>query len=327
MRRFFMVALLALLPLSLQAFEIKISTMYPDGTAAVRGLKEAGDKIQQATEGRVSVRVYAGGVMGDDAAVERRIRIGQLHGTLAQGGAFVKHNRDSQVLNLPLLFRSAEEVAYVREALDPVLRDGFKKNNWLVFGPVDGGFAYFMTKEPVATVGQLRRQKVWMPANDSGSAEAAKEFGVSPVVLSISAVLTSLQTGVINAYAAPPIAALTLQWYSRVGYLTEVPMLYTYALLGLSEQHLKRISAADRAVIEQVFTETFSAMDMKERDDNKNALEAILSQGIEAVRPTEDERAEWQAYADKTNQKLVDEGHISQEIYDQVMGLIREHRQ
>src|SRR5699024_5344967 len=204
---------------------------------------------------------------------------------------------------------------------------GFKENGWTVFGPVDGGFAYFMTKEPVATVADLRRQKVWMPANDSGSAEAAKEFGVSPVVLSISAVLTSLQTGVINAYAAPPIAALTLQWYSRVNYLTEVPMLYTYALLGLSDKHLQRISAADRKTMERILTQTFADMDAKERKDNQNALDAVLSQGLEGVTPTAEERAEWQAYADKANNKLLESGHVSQGIYDQVMDLLREYRQ
>lgn len=327
MRRLMMAALLVALPISANAFQVKISTMYPDGTTAVKSLKEAGKKIEEETDGRVSLRVYAGGVMGDDAAVERRIRIGQLHGSLAQGGAFVRHNRDGQVLNLPLLFRDADEVAHVRKTLDPVLRDGFKENGWTVFGPVDGGFAYFMTKNPVATVADLRRQKVWMPANDSGSAEAAKEFGVSPVVLSISAVLTSLQTGVINAYAAPPIAALTLQWYSRVNYLTEVPMLYTYALLGLSDRHLQRISAEDRKIMERVLTQTFADMDAKERKDNKNALDAVLSQGLDVVTPSVEERAEWQAYADKANKKLLEGGHISQDIYDQVMDLLRDYRQ
>lgn len=327
MRRLLLLALVVCLPLSAHAFEIKISTMYPDGTSAVKRLKEAGETIKEETDGRVTLRVYAGGVMGDDAAVERRIRIGQLHGTLAQGGAFVKHNKDAQVLNLPLLFRSAEEVAYVRETIDPVLREGFKKNQWTVFGPIDGGFAYFMTKNPVSSVADLRKQKVWLPANDSGSAEAAKEFGISPVVLSISSVLTSLQTGVINAYAAPPIAALTLQWFSRVNHLTDLPMLYTYAWLGMSDRHLGRMSSEDRAVVERVLTETVAAMDAKERENNKNALEAVLSQGLEKVTPSEEELAQWREYAERTNKTLLKEGHVSQEVYDQVMELLREYRE
>lgn len=326
MKRVLYTALLLLLPLSVSAFELKISTMYPDGTAAVKSLKAAGDKIAEETDGRVTLRVYAGGVMGDDAAVQRRIRIGQLHGTLAQAGAFTRYYNDSQVLNLPLVFRDAEEVAHVRKQLDPVLRDGFKENGWTVFGPIDGGFAYFMTKRPVASIADLTKQKVWLPANDSASEMAAKEFGVSPVVLNISAVLTSLQTGAINAFAAPPIAALTLQWFSRVEHLTDVPLLYTYALLGLDDRHLQRINDADRAVLERVLTEAVAAMDAKEREDNENALQAVLGQGLELVVPSAKERDEWRAYAERAIAKLVGSGHISQAMLDQLMAILDDYR-
>src|SRR5699024_12255447 len=62
-----------------------------------------------------------------------------------------RYYQDSQVLNLPLIFRHADEVAHVRKQLDPVLRQGFKENGWTVFGPIDGGFAYFMTKDRKST--------------------------------------------------------------------------------------------------------------------------------------------------------------------------------
>src|SRR5699024_10599566 len=315
-----------LLPLSLNAFELKISTMYPDGTAAVKSLKEAGEKITQETDGRLSLRVYAGGVMGDDAAVQRRIRIGQLHGTLAQAGAFTRYYQDSQVLNLPLIFRHADEVAHVRKQLDPVLRQGFKENGWTVFGPIDGGFAYFMTKRPVASIADLTKQKVWLLANDSATEMAAREFGVPPVVRNIGAVLTSLQTGAINAFVAPPIAALTLQWFSRVEHLTDLPLLYTYALLGIDDRHLQRVSQADRAVLERVLSETVAEMDAKEREDNKNALQAVLGQGLELVKPSAKERDEWRTYAERATKKLVDSGHVSQAMVDKMMAILDDYR-
>ncbi|HLR16742.1 MAG TPA: TRAP transporter substrate-binding protein DctP [Alcanivoracaceae bacterium] len=327
MKRFLYAMLMLALPLSLSAFELKISTMYPDGTAAVNSLKAAGEKIAKETDGRVTLRIYAGGVMGDDAAVQRRIRIGQLHGTLAQAGAFTRYNKDSQVLNLPLIFHDAKEVAHVRKQLDPVLRKGFKDNGWTVFGPIDGGFAYFMTKQPVASVADLRQQKVWLPANDPASEMAAKEFNVSPVVLNISAVLTSLQTGAINAFAAPPIAALTLQWFSRVEHLTDLPLLYTYALLGIEDRHLQRLSKDDRAVLERVLTDTVTAMDKKEMQDNKNALQAVLGQGLQLVKPSEDEKEEWRAYANRATKKLVQSDQVSQQMLDKVTAILNEYRQ
>src|SRR5690606_4388596 len=158
-----------------------ISTLYPDGTSAVTALEQAGKTIAQKTDGRVALHIYAGGVMGDDKAVQRKIRIGQLQGAMAQGGAFASYYRDSQVYNLPMAFRSYDEVAYVRKQLDPVLEKGFEDNGWVTFGFVDGGFAYLMTQHPVASVAQLQQQKLWLPAADTASAAAAKTFQLSPV--------------------------------------------------------------------------------------------------------------------------------------------------
>ena len=311
---------------SLGATELKISTLYPDGTSAVTALREAGKRLSEETDGRVSIRVYPGGTMGDDGAVQRRIRIGQLHGQLAQAGAFSSFYKDSQVLNLPLAFRSLDEVDHVRETLDPVIREGFEDNGWVVFGPVDGGFAYLMSRNPIATVADLRRQKLWLPAGDSGSAMAAREFGVSPVVLNVSAVLTSLQTGVIDAFAAPAVPALTLQWYSRVSHYTEMPLLYTYGILALGKQHVERLSDEDQATLRRVLTETFEDMDRNERAGNERAMQALQAQGLEPVTPDGDALAEWRRLSGQATDRLVEGGQISQEMLDRLNGLLDEYR-
>ena len=124
-----LVALLVLVPsVALAQTTLKISTQYPDGTMLVNHLKAASEKIVAETEGRVKLKIYPGGVMGDDRAVQRKISIGQLHGSLAQAGAFAQQYRDSQVLNLPLAFNSYAEVDFVRQTLDPVIQKGFAEN-------------------------------------------------------------------------------------------------------------------------------------------------------------------------------------------------------
>ncbi|MDX1805364.1 MAG: TRAP transporter substrate-binding protein DctP, partial [Alcanivorax sp.] len=177
------VALLCCLPLIGQAKTLKISTIYPEGTTVVSQLKAASDDIKAQTNGRVKLKIYPGGVMGDDRAVQRKISIGQLDGALAQAGAFAQHYKDSQILNVPLAFRSYDEVDYVRKTLDPVIQKGFADAGWVTFGAADGGFAYIMSTQPVSSVAELQKQKLWLPANDSGSAKAAKVFELHPIML------------------------------------------------------------------------------------------------------------------------------------------------
>ncbi|MEY1662503.1 TRAP transporter substrate-binding protein [Isoalcanivorax beigongshangi] len=324
-RTLVMVLSLGLAPLA-QALELKISTLYPDGTAAVNTLRAASEEISQATEGRVTLRVYPGGVMGDDKAVQRRIRIGQLHGMLVQGGALAGVYKDSQVLNLPLLFRSYDEVDAVRAELDPVLRQGFADGGWRTFGPVDGGFAYLMSAQPVASVADLQKQKVWLPANDSSSAMAVKVFDVAPVVLNIGAVLTSLQTGVIDAFAAPPVAALTLQWYSRVKHLTDMPLLYTYGVLAFDQRHLDKISAADQDVLQRVLTERFAELNRSERAGNQQAFDAVKAQGLQSVTPSAAQLAEWRQRSEQAVQLLEQGGEISPAMVQRARDILDRYR-
>lgn len=322
----FLLLLLLLLPVPGTAMELKIATQYPDGTSSVNAVKEAGEKIREATEGRVTLRVYAGGTMGDDRSVHRRIRVGQLHGGMAQLGAFAREYPDSQVLNLPLAFRDYDEVDHVRKELDEVIREGFRENGWHVFGPADGGFAYLMSRDPIASVEDLRNSDVWLPANDPASEKAAEAYGLSPVVLDVGNVMTSLQTGVINSLVAPPVAALTLQWHSRLEYLTDLPLLYTWGMLAISDRHFSQLSEEDQETVREILDQTFADMDRRERESNLEALEAVRGQGIELVEPDDEQREQWQHYADRATEKLVEAGEVSEEMLQRLEDLLEEYR-
>ena len=318
--------LVVLLPVLASATTLKISTLYPEGTTVVNELKAASDRIEEETAGRVKLKVYPGGVMGDDKAVQRKIKIGQLHGALTQAGAFAQFYKDSQILNVPLAFRSYEEVDFVRAQLDDEIQAGFKENGWTTFGAVDGGFAYVISDDPVASVDELQSQKLWLPANDPASAMGARVFGLSPIMLNIGTVMTSLQTGAIDAFAAPPVAALTLQWYSQVDYVTNVPLLYTYGVLAISNKHFGRLSADDKAAVSRILETTFEEMDKASREENKAAFDAVQQQGLAIVDPTDEQMAEWRSYASKATAELVDAGEVSQAMLDRLNALLAEYR-
>jgi TRAP-type transport system periplasmic protein len=313
-------------PLWASAMTLRISTLYPDGTTVVTALRAASDEIEKQTDGRVKLRIFPGGVMGDDRTVQRKISIGQLHGALAQGGAFSRYYRDSQILNLPIAFHSYDEVDYVRRELDPLIRQGFRDNGWVMFGPVDGGFAYIMSQRPVATVEALRQQKIWLPANDTGSEKAARVFGVSPIMLSVGTVLTSLQTGAIDAFAAPPVAALTLQWHSRVRHMSGVPLLYTYGMLAISDRYFSQLSKADQRIVEAVLGEAFAKMDRDSRRENLQAFQVIQQQGLSLVEPTDEQLAQWHSFADQATSQLLNEGEISEVMLGHLQRLLGEYR-
>lgn len=320
-----LVALVLISPVS--ATVLKIATEYPDGNAVLKELRQAGERIDSATEGRVSLKLYPGGVMGDGRSVQRKIRIGQLHGAFIHSGALAATYPDSQVLNAPLLFRDFSEVDAVREQFDEELMAGFAATGWQTYGLIEGGFAYAMTNVPASDLSSLREQKLWLPANDPFSAKIAKAFDINPIALNIADVLTALQTGAINAFVAPPVGAITLQWYSKVDYLTDAPFMYTYGVIGLSKRALRGISEADLAIVDRELSATSEQLDQLARQDNEKAFAALTQLGIEIRSLDAEARAQIEAEAAKATGILIESGEFDRDLYRRILEVLEQVRQ
>ena len=317
---------LVLFSMTAQAKVLKIATEYPDGNAVLNELRAAGDRIEQRTEGRISFKFYPGGVMGDGVSVQRKIRIGQLHGSFIHSGALAGSYKNSQVLNAPLLFRNFDEVDAVRKQFDEELNAGFKAAGWHTFGLIEGGFAYAMTNEPATDMDTLRQQKLWLPANDPFSAKIAKAFGINPIVLNIGDVLTALQTGAINAIVAPPVGAITLQWYSKTHYLTDAPFMYTYGVIAIADSALKGVSKPDQAILSEELTTASQNLDEIARNDNLKAFDALGSLGIEIQTLTPEVRSAIEQDAHAATEKLIASGEFDQQLYDRVVEVLEKMR-
>jgi TRAP-type C4-dicarboxylate transport system substrate-binding protein len=304
----------------------KIGTLSPEGSVWMETMREGADLVAEKTENRVSFKFYPGGVMGSDQAVLRKIRIGQLHGGAVVAGSLSQIYPDLMIYGLPFMFNSFKEVDYVRERMDPILMDGLEKNGFVTFGMAEGGFVYVMSDSPVRTVSDLSNKKVWIPDNDFISLETVRSFGVTPVTLSIGEVRTGLQTGLINTIGTSPIGALALQWHTQVGYIMDVPMMYVHATMILDKKAFSKLSPQDQLTVRDIMGKTFKKIDHSNRQDNIGALDALRNQGIEFVRLSEDSVKQWQIAVSGVPDKLIQNGRISQNIYQTLKEHLADYR-
>jgi TRAP-type C4-dicarboxylate transport system substrate-binding protein len=306
--------------------EIKIASIAPDGSSWMRAMRAGAEEIEERTSGRISMRFYPGGVMGDDAQILRRIRVGQLQGGAFTAGGLSSRYPGLSLYGIPLLFRSLDEVDYVRERLDPVLMRGLEAAGFTSFGFVEGGFAQLMSNEPIQTVSDMARRKVWIPEGDQISFLALQSLGVSPVVLPITDVLTGLQTGLLDVVASSPVAALVLQWHTRVRYITDLPVVYSMGLLAIDAAILARTSAEDRAILREVLRRTVNELDHAAREDNKRALEVMYDIGIEPVTVDPSNVGPWRATVETIYPELRQRDDIDAELLDRLLALLEEYR-
>jgi len=194
------------------AVRLKIATLSPEGSMWMEKMRKGAVNVAKATNNRVKFKFYPGGVMGNDKAVLRKIRIGQLHGGAVVAGSLSRFFPANQLYAQPMKFKTIKEVDYVRQHMDQYIIDGLDKAGFITFGLTGGGFAYIMSQQPVETVNDLRKQKVWMPDNDKISQDSIKAFDITPITLPIADVRTALQSGLINTVATSPVGAIVLQW-------------------------------------------------------------------------------------------------------------------
>jgi TRAP-type C4-dicarboxylate transport system substrate-binding protein len=317
---------LAGLCMDADAVTLKIATAAPEGSTWMKEMRAGAKEISSRSEGRVRIKYFAGGVMGNDKSVMRKIRIGQL-----QGGAFIAGSLEDiapsiNLFSLPMIFRSYDEVDYVRSRMDKDLKNEMEKAGFACFGFAEGGFARIMSPQPIRSTDDARGLKIWVPEGDRTSYRAMESLGLAPVTLPITDVMTGLQAKLIEVVASSPIGALAFQWHTRIKYVTELPLSYLYATLVIDQRYFKKVAPADQEIVREVMERIYSELNVANRQENQKAIAAMTQQGIEFIDASEEASAQWRQVAANLNQQMGKEGAFSPALYQQILDHLNDFR-
>jgi TRAP-type C4-dicarboxylate transport system substrate-binding protein len=330
MNRFQGVVFLLLLNLGfagiVSAGVLKIATLAPEGSEWMLEHRAAATKVKELTEGRVTLKFYGGGVMGNDKKVLRKMRIGQLQGAAFSTSGLMERYPDIILYGLPFVYRSQAEVDYTRELFDARLIAGLRDAGFVSFGFAGGGFATFMSSDPISEHADLKGMKIWVPEGDVISYTTLESMDLSPVVLPLSDVLTGLQTGLLDAIVTPPSAALLLQWYTKMRYINPTPVSYTMGIIALDERAYDRLSPTDQKVLKDVFAETYARLDEINRSDNVEAQDALLENGLQLVESNPKDVPYWHKVAAETNATLWAKNAVDPDLFGEFMAALEEYR-
>jgi TRAP-type C4-dicarboxylate transport system substrate-binding protein len=221
----------------LPAQTVKLGTVAPEGSPWHLMVRSMGEAWSKASGGKIQLRIYAGGVAGDEPDTVRKIRIGQLHAGMFTGQGLTQILPDVQALQMPLMFASNDEVDYVKERLTGKFDLAFEARGFKVLNWGEAGWVYFFAQKPVIRPEDLKPLRLFAWAGDDPSyIDAWKDAGYNPVPIPLTEILTGLQTGLINAFVAAPISALAFQWFGLAKNMTDLKWL---PLVGATVVSLK----------------------------------------------------------------------------------------
>jgi TRAP-type C4-dicarboxylate transport system substrate-binding protein len=282
---------------------IKLATLAPDGSAWMQVVRAAADEAQQKTGNAVQFKIYPGGVMGDERDMVRKMHIGQIHAAMLSSASLASLYPEADVLQIPFLFNSYSEADFVVGKMGEGFKKGLEKNGYVALGWSEAGFTYLMSTVPVDTLEKLRKAKVWIWSDSPMAKAIFEEAGVIGVPLSIADVLVGLQTGLVEVVYAPPSVAIALQWFTRVKYLTDLPLNYMLGGLVVKKEAFDKINPEHQAVVREIFERHMQRLKEVIRAENQEALNVMQKQDVKITVPGKAQIAEFKAISEKAMQK------------------------
>ena len=256
---------------------LKIATLAPEGSSWMRLFHEWQKAVEARTEGRVKVKIYAGGVQGDERDCLRKIRLGQISGAAITGIGLASVAPEVRALDIA---RTYEELDALRAALNETLHKKFEEHGYVLLGWGDVGPVQLFSNRPIKTIDDLKQLKLWLWSDDPVSGKLFAAVGLRGVPMGVPDVLPGLSTGQIDSFFASPLSAVALQWSTHAKFATSMVMSQASGATILSKKIFDTLTPADQKVVLEE-AQTLEVKVLKQiRADNTTALETMKKRRV-----------------------------------------------
>jgi TRAP-type C4-dicarboxylate transport system substrate-binding protein len=287
-----------------QELVVKLATLVPEGSSWQLILKEAGEKWKTLSGGRVTVRLYPGGVAGDDADVVRKMRLGTLNAGVLTAVGVAEIDRSVFALGVPMMYSSYDEVDYVLAKMRPALEAKLEAKGFVVLNWIDGGWATFFAQKPAARPDDLKTQKLFITAGDAKTEEVYKGAGFNPVPLPATELSTALQTGLVSAVAVPPQVAVITQYYTHAKYMTDLNWFLLLGATVMTKASWEKIPADARPALLESMREAGRRLQSEIRQSAVRDVEAMKKRGLVVVPVDAATRELWRKAAESVYPRI-----------------------
>jgi TRAP-type C4-dicarboxylate transport system substrate-binding protein len=304
---------------------VRMATLVPDGSSWHLILKEMADKWKQASGGRVTVRLFPGGVAGDDPDVVRKMRLGTLNAGVLTSVGVAELDKSVYAMGIPLMYESYDEVYWVHEKMRPKLEASLESKGFVVLNWADGGWVHFFTQKPVAVPDDLRKLKLFTWAGDAEAVEVWRAAGFNPVPLPSTEIATALQTGLVEALGSPPQVAVISQFFNHARNMTGLRWQLLQGATIVSKATWEKIPADVRPEMLRISQEAGARLQKEVRDAEAKDVAAMEKRGLTVVPVSAAQRAQWQKLTESIYPRIRGKV-VPAEAFDEAMRYRDEYR-
>jgi TRAP-type C4-dicarboxylate transport system substrate-binding protein len=299
---------------------IKLGTIAPEGSIWHDALLKVRQAWKEKSGGKVELRIFAGGVLGAEEELVRKMQRQTIDAVTLSGAGLHQVDAAFNCFSMPAMFDQPGKLDFVRESIAPAIEQRLEGRGVVTLNWAVAGVAYLFSKTPVRTPDDLRRRKLWMPPGAPYMERIYLDIGMRPIALPVTEMLTGLQTGLIDVIAVPPLFALLDRSYQSAGYMTDLEWGSLIAATLVNARSWSRVPAELRAPLLQVSREIGLSLRDEARRAERDAIAQMQARGLQVVKLTAAERAQWRKESRETYPRLRGE-YCPADLYDEVMRL------
>ena len=299
---------------------IKLATLVPEGTDFYEVLQNMAADWEEITQGEIKVRIYPGGIVGDERDVVRKMRIGQFQAAALSSKGLHEIHESVYGLNYPMMVRSWEELDWLRARLDEEIESNFDDRGFELLFWADVGWVYFFSTQPILKPGDVKNLKLFTRATDFDDLQLWKAAGFNPVPLTTNDVLPGLQTGLVEVVQSPAFLVLSSQWFGIANHMLNVRWSAMSGGLVITNKAWEQVPERYRPKLRQAALDRSKRIKNEIRYNSDKAIDVMKKHGLTVHTPDEEVMELWEEETIKYYPKFEDV-LVPEEMHERVMDL------
>ena len=305
-RVFIAILLSAAVSASAGALIIKLGTLAPIGSPWEVALRRIAADWDRLSGGSIKLRIYAGGVAGDEPDMIRKMRLGSLNAAgITVAGGLQEIFKGFKTLNYPFLIRNDGELTYVLEHMEPFFEQELEKRGFRAVMWSFGGWTYLFSRRPVVYPQDLKGQKLWFWSGDQDEIQAYQQAGFQTVNLAITDLMTSVQSGMVDALGTSPLVAASNQLFGVLRNMSTGKLAPLWGAVIVTEKTWSKVPVELRPKLIEVAQRVADALNPELAKADDQAVEIMKKYGLSVNNVTPKAETEWALLVDKTFPALI----------------------
>lgn len=310
----------------LSGLTIKMGSLTPQGSEWDKCLREVAAEWKKISGGKVIVKIYSGGIVGDEPVMLRKIKLGQLHAAAITGVGINGIYRGTLAMSMPMLIQTDAEFDYVLDKIRPFFEQKLEEEGYIALMWTFAGWTHWFGKKPIVRPNDLMSQKMWVWKGNSEEAQIWKKSGFKPVLLDMNDVMTSLSSGMVDAFATTPLNGAANQWFGISQNMCDMNWAPMLGGLVMSKRIWDKIPGQYHAEFMEVLERIGRKFKEVTLKADAEALKIMQENGLKVSSVSGPDIAAWQDIIDANFDELIDK-NIGREAYELVKAYLEEYRE